>query len=108
MNIIKKTHLLDVDALTVSSVSRGVEIAVPLCFHRHPSILMLLRTKTQRWMVSRQMTLEGGFHGRTNKLVDSCYAFWQAGTFPLLEVYWAGKHGDGVVTSLFNRGELSN
>ena len=23
------------------------------------------------------MRLEGGFQGRTNKLVDSCYSFWQ-------------------------------
>lgn len=22
--------------------------------------------------------------GRTNKLVDGCYSFWQGGTFPLL------------------------
>ena len=26
-----------------------------------------------RWIVHRQMALEGGFQGRTNKLVDSCY-----------------------------------
>ena len=25
----------------------------------------------------RQVRLEGGFQGRTNKLVDSCYSFWQ-------------------------------
>ena len=28
-----------------------------------------------RWLVNRQMTKEGGFNGRTNKLVDSCYSF---------------------------------
>ncbi|XP_012259865.2 protein farnesyltransferase subunit beta [Athalia rosae] len=37
-----------------------------------------------RWTVNRQMRLEGGFQGRTNKLVDGCYSFWQGGTFPLL------------------------
>lgn len=30
------------------------------------------------------MKLEGGFQGRTNKLVDSCYSFWQGGAFPLI------------------------
>lgn len=29
-----------------------------------------------RWTVERQMPWEGGFCGRTNKLVDSCYSFW--------------------------------
>lgn len=36
------------------------------------------------WGVNRQMSLEGGFQGRTNKLVDGCYSFWQGGLFPLL------------------------
>ena len=30
------------------------------------------------------MRVEGGFQGRTNKLVDSCYSFWMGGIFPLL------------------------
>ena len=37
-----------------------------------------------RWLVSRQMTKEGGFNGRTNKLVDSCYSFWQGSVFNML------------------------
>ncbi|XP_075222235.1 farnesyl transferase beta subunit [Lycorma delicatula] len=37
-----------------------------------------------RWTVNRQMKFEGGFQGRTNKLVDGCYSFWQAGTLPLI------------------------
>jgi putative copper export protein len=28
--------------------------------------------------------VEGGFMGRTNKLVDGCYSFWLGGLFPLL------------------------
>jgi protein farnesyltransferase subunit beta len=36
------------------------------------------------WLVNRQMKVEGGFQGRTNKLVDSCYSFWQASVFNLL------------------------
>jgi len=39
-----------------------------------------------RWAVNRQMRLEGGFQGRTNKLVDGCYSFWQGGIFPLLHM----------------------
>jgi protein farnesyltransferase subunit beta len=30
------------------------------------------------------MEYEGGFQGRTNKLVDGCYSLWQGGVFPLL------------------------
>ncbi|KAK8735797.1 hypothetical protein OTU49_005318 [Cherax quadricarinatus] len=37
-----------------------------------------------RWAVNRQMRFEGGFQGRTNKLVDGCYSFWQGGLFPIL------------------------
>lgn len=36
------------------------------------------------WAVGRQMSLEGGFQGRTNKLVDGCYSFWVGALFPLL------------------------
>jgi prenyltransferase beta subunit len=31
-----------------------------------------------------QGSMEGGFMGRTNKLVDGCYSFWQGASFPLL------------------------
>lgn len=37
-----------------------------------------------RWLTFRQMTFEGGFQGRTNKMVDGCYSFWQGGAFPLI------------------------
>ncbi|KAH7646938.1 chain B [Cryptosporidium bovis] len=33
------------------------------------------------WAVQRQSGIEGGFQGRTNKLVDSCYSFWFTGIF---------------------------
>ena len=32
------------------------------------------------------MGVEGGFQGRTNKLVDGCYSFWQAGGAVLMEL----------------------
>lgn len=37
-----------------------------------------------RWASSRQMSLEGGFQGRTNKLVDACYSFWVGALFPMI------------------------
>ena len=36
------------------------------------------------WLCRRQMRYEGGFQGRANKLVDSCYTFWQGASYPLL------------------------
>ena len=47
-----------------------------------------------RWLAQRQMAFEGGFQGRTNKLVDSCYTFWVGACFPLLErAAWEGHVG---------------
>ncbi|XP_038903092.1 protein farnesyltransferase subunit beta [Benincasa hispida] len=37
------------------------------------------------WVVFRQAGLECGFQGRTNKLVDGCYSFWQGGVCSLLQ-----------------------
>jgi protein farnesyltransferase subunit beta len=36
------------------------------------------------WLSSRQYAPEGGFAGRTNKLVDGCYCHWVGGCWPLL------------------------
>lgn len=36
------------------------------------------------WLVQRQMPAEGGFQGRTLKLVDGCYSFWQAAPLHML------------------------
>ncbi|KAK6913135.1 PFTB repeat [Dillenia turbinata] len=41
-------------------------------------------TRLIGWVVFRQ-GMEGGFQGRTNKLVDGCYSFWQGGVFALLQ-----------------------
>jgi protein farnesyltransferase subunit beta len=41
--------------------------------------------KLMDWCSGRQMGLEGGFQGRTNKLVDGCYSFWGAGDFPIIK-----------------------
>ena len=57
------------------------------------------------WFVSRQMSFEGGFCGRTNKLVDGCYSFWQGGLGVLLELEASKKHGP---IELFHRGFTFN
>ena len=36
------------------------------------------------WLRLRQMIKEGGFNGRRNKLIDSCYSFWQGRIFNML------------------------
>jgi protein farnesyltransferase subunit beta len=35
------------------------------------------------WLARRQMAYEGGFSGRSNKLVDGCYSFWQGGAMAI-------------------------
>lgn len=37
-----------------------------------------------------------GFQGRTNKLVDSCYSFWQAACFPILDLIAIKQNGKGL------------
>lgn len=54
------------------------------------------------------MRLEGGFQGRTNKLVDGCYSFWQGGTFPLIAAILStqGKMFNSSDHWLFNQEAL--
>lgn len=54
-----------------------------------------------RWMSARQHQPEGGFSGRTNKLVDGCYNHWVGGCWALLENI-LGYH------DLWNRTALQN
>ena len=42
-----------------------------------------------RWSVLRQMPYEGGFQGRTNKLVDGCYSFWVGASIPIAQAVLA-------------------
>ena len=47
-----------------------------------------------RWLGRRQLPYEGGFSGRSNKLVDGCYSFWQGGATSIASScsdYLAGK-----------------
>ncbi len=48
------------------------------------------------WLSSRQYAPEGGFSGRTNKLVDGCYSHWVGGCFPLIEACLNGSSGGDV------------
>lgn len=52
-----------------------------------------------RWLASRQLQLEGGFSGRTNKLVDACYSFWIGASCALTEAYLG-------IETLFDRSAL--
>lgn len=59
----------------------------------HPMVLFLLLISCRHldvpllvaWLSARQHAPEGGFAGRTNKLVDGCYSHWVGGCWPLLE-----------------------
>lgn len=53
--------------------------------------------KSLEWLTSRQMTVEGGYSGRTNKLVDGCYSWWVGGEFVLVEAALA------IENSVFDR-----
>ncbi|KAI6245499.1 Protein farnesyltransferase subunit beta [Erysiphe necator] len=43
------------------------------------------------WLSARQYAPEGGFSGRTNKLVDGCYSHWVGGCWPLIQACLDGK-----------------
>jgi len=48
------------------------------------------------WAARCQSPAAGGFSGRTGKLVDGCYSYWQGAVFPLLEVVGGGVPGPRV------------
>jgi protein farnesyltransferase subunit beta len=43
------------------------------------------------WLARRQMSYEGGFSGRSNKLVDGCYSFWQGGATAITSAMYASS-----------------
>lgn len=62
------------------------------------------------WLSSRQYAPEGGFAGRTNKLVDGCYSHWIGGCWPLLEACLEGSpESNGIISedSLYCREALT-
>lgn len=49
------------------------------------------------------MRFEGGFQGRTNKLVDGCYSFWQGAILPIVQalINKNGKFGIHMMYPLY-------
>lgn len=59
-----------------------------LCILGDPHIMIPKYLDVPRlisWLSARQYAPEGGFSGRTNKLVDGCYSHWVGGCWPLLQ-----------------------
>ncbi|KAI1499488.1 prenyltransferase and squalene oxidase [Biscogniauxia marginata] len=54
------------------------------------------------WLSSRQYAPEGGFCGRTNKLVDGCYSHWVGGCWPLIEASLHGPPSEGNNTTTYH------
>jgi len=48
------------------------------------SVHLLDTHRMIKWATQRQRAREGGFQGRTNKLVDGCYSYWVGALFPIL------------------------
>jgi len=60
------------------------------------------------WLSARQYAPEGGFAGRTNKLVDGCYSHWVGGCWPLLQGALNGPQRSSTsvqpqISSLYSR-----
>lgn len=65
------------------------------------------------WLSSRQYAPEGGFAGRTNKLVDGCYSHWVGGCWPLIQAALNGPSSpqklsiDLAIGSLYSKEGLT-
>ena len=64
------------------------------------------------WLADRQYAPEGGFSGRTNKLVDGCYSHWVGGCWPLIQSALEGTQPAAAVarkqsSNLYNREGLT-
>eukprot|EP01064_Diplonema_japonicum_P005517 TRINITY_DN13672_c0_g1_i1.p1 TRINITY_DN13672_c0_g1~~TRINITY_DN13672_c0_g1_i1.p1 ORF type:complete len:500 (+),score=73.18 TRINITY_DN13672_c0_g1_i1:58-1557(+) len=46
------------------------------------------------WLAKRQCPSQGGFNGRTNKLVDACYSFWVGAAHAILKSWEAADRDD--------------
>lgn len=42
--------------------------------------------KLAEWLSNRQLSELGGFNGRINKLIDSCYSYWVGACFELIDI----------------------
>ncbi|KAI3405579.2 RAM1 [Candida oxycetoniae] len=66
--------------------------------------------KFVHWCVHRQ-TIEGGFNGRSNKLVDACYCFWIGALFPMIDILQKdSKNGVAVAAArdVFDKEAMMN
>lgn len=66
--------------------------------------------KLLNWCVDRQYSPEGGLSGRTNKLVDACYAHWVGSSLVVLESIINFENNKSVENwiEIFNRQKLSD
>lgn len=62
--------------------------------HKYLNVSALIQ-----WLSSRQCSPEGGYNGRTNKLVDGCYSHWVGGCWPIIEA--------ATTPGIFNRTALA-
>lgn len=71
----------------------GTESHAGYTYCAYASLVMLGREdladhhRLLSWAVHRQVQCAGGFQGRCNKLVDSCYSFWCGALIPLLQAH---------------------
>lgn len=66
-----------------------------LCILGPPNVTIpeyLQFSKLVQWLSARQYAPEGGFAGRTNKVVDGCYSHWIGGCWPLVEAAMQKPH----------------
>lgn len=68
-------------ALSTLAILGDPHIVFP-CYLDLPSLIS--------WLSARQLAPEGGFCGRTNKLVDGCYSHWVGGCWPLIQAAISG------------------
>ena len=86
-----------------------------LCILKQTNLINMKRLL--RWITRRQMLKEGGYQGRTHKLVDACYSFWQGSTPAMLYLAANGKYStptvdnnnnnnNDVINNIWNQGDL--
>ncbi|KAL1129900.1 hypothetical protein AAG570_012844, partial [Ranatra chinensis] len=68
----------------------GIASLYLLSSHHLCNLKLLLR-----WTANKQMNYEGGFQGRTNKLVDGCYSFWQGASMALMHTILSRNSSTG-------------
>lgn len=59
--------------------------------------------KLKQWLILKQKNIEGGFCGRANKLVDSCYTFWVGSIFSIIDNYEKDGKTNGFI---YNQDDL--